>query len=127
LAVSGEYSFERFDREGFTGVEQIFELDTHRLPIGVAYFHPSGATARLRVTFVNQHGLIDIAQRPVAGRDRFAVLDASIGYRLPKRYGFITLEAKNLLDEDLRFSDTDPASPSILPDRMIMLRFVLSL
>ena len=37
-----EYLFERFEREGNLGEEQIVNLSTHRIPIGIAYFHPIG-------------------------------------------------------------------------------------
>ena len=58
--------------------------------------------------------------------DDFWVLDGSIGYRLPKRYGLITVEAKNLLNETFRFQDIDPANPRIAPERFIFGRITLS-
>ena len=61
-----------------------------------------------------------------SGDDRFWVVDASVGYRLPKRFGIISLEAKNLLDKEFQFQDTDPGNPHILPSRLILFRFTLS-
>jgi outer membrane receptor protein involved in Fe transport len=60
------------------------------------------------------------------GDDQFWIVDASIGYRLPKRWGLITLGVKNLLDEDFRFQDTDPARPIIYPERLIFARVSLA-
>ena len=60
-------------------------------------------------------------------QDTFWVVDTSIGYRLPKRYGLISVEARNLFDKDFRFQDTDPGNPLILPERLVVVRFTLSL
>jgi hypothetical protein len=54
------------------------------------------------------------------------VADAAIGYRLPKRYGMLTLEVKNLFDTDFNFQDTDAANPSIYPERLALVRCVLN-
>jgi hypothetical protein len=54
------------------------------------------------------------------------VADASISYRLPKRFGIVTLEGRNLTNERFRFQDTDPASPIVTPERYILLRFTLA-
>jgi hypothetical protein len=40
LAVSTEYQFERFERAKEFGLG-IREVDTHRVPLGVSFFHPS--------------------------------------------------------------------------------------
>jgi len=62
----------------------------------------------------------------VSGDDQFWVFDASIGYRLPKRWGLITIEAKNLFNEEFNFQDTDPANPRIYPERLILAKFTLA-
>ena len=54
------------------------------------------------------------------------VLDASLAYRLPRRWGILTLEARNLFDERFRFQDTDAANPTIAPGRLILLKFTLA-
>ena len=54
------------------------------------------------------------------------VFDASIDFRLPNRRGSIELTAKNLLDEEFRFQDTDPENPHVFPDRFFAVRFSLS-
>ena len=36
-----------------------------------------------------------------------------MSYRLPKRFGIIKLEAKNIFDEQFQFVDTDPAHPQV--------------
>jgi outer membrane receptor protein involved in Fe transport len=63
----------------------------------------------------------------------FFVLDTAIGYRLPKRRGIISLEVKNLLNEDFLFQDlefrtSDPfmVARDFIPDRAILLRITLN-
>ena len=131
LALNAEYQYERFDRSGeFPGVEQISDLKTHRLPLGVSWFSPMGLIGKLKATYVNQTGEFGLG---LAGNqtekddDRFWVVDASLGYRLPKRYGIVSLGVLNLLDEDFKFQDTDPALPQIAPERTVLLRFTLAI
>jgi len=126
LAFSAEYLFERFDRREATGVEAILELTTHRVPLAIGYFHPAGWSGRFKATFVDQEGEFDALPTPVMGEDRFWVADASIGYRLPQRYGQITLVAKNLFDQEFQFQDTDPRRPLIQPERAVFLRLTLA-
>jgi len=129
LVASVEYQFEQFDRnpEFAAGLKQV---DTHRLPLGINFSHPSGLSARLKATYVNQVGSFQPKVfEPgvfISGSDQFWVVDAAIRYRLPKRWGFITVEAKNLLDEKLKFLDTDPRNPRIQPERLIFTRFTLA-
>ena len=61
-----------------------------------------------------------------AGAHGRRVVDAAVGYRLPNRFGFVTLEGRNLLDEEFKFQDTDPANPQIYPERLILARFTLA-
>ncbi len=128
LALSGEYQFEKFERApDAPGEEAIVELKTHRFPLGVRFFHPDGFFAKWKATYVNQDGDFGNSLVGVASDDdQFWVFDASIGYRLPKRFGLIELELRNMFDEDFKFQDTDPKNPRILPDSMFVGRITLS-
>ncbi|MFQ5902575.1 MAG: TonB-dependent receptor domain-containing protein, partial [Candidatus Binatia bacterium] len=129
LAASAEYQFERFerDREFTAGIRKV---ETHRLPLGIKLFHPSGFSARLKATYVDQDGSFQKQGSPtgtfVSGSDQFWVVDAAIGYRFPRRRGLFTVEVRNLFNEGFRFQDTDPANPVIQPERLIFARFTLS-
>ena len=57
------------------------------------------------------------------GKDHFWVVDAAVRYRLPKHFGLLSLEVKNLFDETFQFQDSDPSSSSIYPDQVILLKF----
>ena len=130
LAASGEYGYERFDRDSeYPGPDLFTEIKTHRLSLGANFFHPSGVRAGLKETFVDQKGDF-VASDGVTithGSDHLWVLDAAIGYQLPKRLGLVTIEARNLLDEKFKFEDTDPANPTIASERVFLLKVTLAL
>jgi tetratricopeptide (TPR) repeat protein/opacity protein-like surface antigen len=129
LALSAEYQWERFgrDKEFAEGAKTV---KTHYFPLGINFFHPSGLSAMLKASYVNQHGEFE---RQMAlgtferGKDDFWLFDAAISYRLPKRYGFFTVGAKNLFDKEFQHFDTDPDNPRIQPKRFFFARVTLAL
>ena len=111
----------------------ISHMKTERLPLEVRYFARGGLTVGARASHVQQEGMFrSAAPSPfdpptlAPGEDRFWVVDAFVGYRLPNRRGLLSLNADNLLDEDFRFQDIDPTNPSLFPERLISLRFTLA-
>jgi hypothetical protein len=129
LTLRAEYVYERVKREE-PFVQGASEADTHRVPLGINFFHPSGVSAQLGVTYNNQDGKFGgfFATDPIRqGSESFWLVDASINYRLPKRYGFITLGATNLFDKNFRFFETDLNNASIQPGRTIFGRVTLAL
>jgi tetratricopeptide (TPR) repeat protein len=144
LAVSGEYMYERFRNDD--AISFFFKkVDTHRVPLGLRFFHPSGFSAALRATFFHQSGEFNQQSSGtfMPGRDTFWVADAAISYRLPKRYGFITLGVTNLFDRRFKYQQTDFAiansvsanavsfsttsgSTTIQPDRTVFVRVTLA-
>ena len=126
LALRVEYMYERLESEGLT--DQPKHLDTHRVPFGLSFFHPSGLSAFLQATYFNQDGEFKLNNGTFqSGHDDFWTVDAAINYRLPKRYGFITVGVTNLFDEKFKFFDRDIKNPSIQPDRMFFGRVTLAL
>ena len=131
--ISAQLEHYDFDNHGYALFERYSELTSLRAPFGVKYFGPSGLTAGVTTSFVRQHGMFtDVrnaapgSQILVPGADRFWVVDASLGFRLPKRRGSIELSVYNLLDEQFHFQDLDPENPRIFPERFAALRFTLS-
>jgi len=116
LAVNIAYQFERFDID--LPIANFPKTDTHRLPVSLTYFSPSGFFSRWGITYINQ-----FVDGDDLGKDNngFALLDASIGYRLPKRYGIIRLEAKNLFDEDVKFQGFDDRTNRVEEDTLFVL------
>jgi len=130
LALSAEYLDEWFKRDvtgNLIGTEEFAELQTRRVVLGARYFHPSGFRAGIKATYVDQDGdFVPTGLPIIPGDDQFWVVGASIGYRLQGRRGLVSLEVKNLLDEEFDFQDTDPGRPQILPERLVFFRFTLS-
>jgi tetratricopeptide (TPR) repeat protein len=134
LAASAEYQYEKFDRDpAFTGKFRATELRTHKLPLGINYFHPNGLIGKLSATFIDQKGDFSTSGPGFIGdaptkeeSDNFWLVDASIGYRLPKRRGLISLGVSNLFDESFNFVDTDPFNPRVYPERLVFGRFTLA-
>jgi tetratricopeptide (TPR) repeat protein len=129
FGLSAEYQYERFDKER-EFVAGIRNVKTHRVPLGINFYHPSGFSAQLKATYINQEGRFQPLNSPpdtfISGEDQFCIVDASISYRLPKRYGLLTVGAKNLFNKSFKYQDTDPVSPSIQPKRLIFGRFTLA-
>ena len=89
--------------------------------------NPCGFLARLKPTYIDQDGKFLVPPiHVVADDDQFWIVDASIGYRLPNRWGMLTIEGRNIFDEDFKFQDTDPSNPSIYPERLILAKITVS-
>jgi tetratricopeptide (TPR) repeat protein len=126
LALSAEYQFERFKRGlEYTGTDNLHRIETHRFPFAVSLFDSLGFSSQIKATYIDQGGEFGSRSDVISGDDEFWIVDAFIRYRLPKRWGFITLEARNLFDEDFHFQDTDPAHPVIYPELLILTRLTL--
>jgi len=125
-----DYQLERFEKfypPDTIVVDEEVRLKTHRLPLGVNFYHPSGFNAGFKVTYVEQEGTYyNFMQMEVIGKDDFWVTDANVEYRFPQRYGLISFGVKNLFDTKLRFQDTDPGNPSIYPERLVFGRCTLA-
>ena len=128
-ALSADYLYERQDREGYT----FKEVRTHRVPLAARFFHPSGVFATATGTYFDQSGeFFRIGQAPstdtpTSGSDRFWIFDASVGYRLPDRWGIVSIEARNLFDQSFQYQDTDPVRPILQPGRTVYFKVTLSL
>jgi ferric-dicitrate binding protein FerR (iron transport regulator) len=131
-ALSAEYHYERIANPPDSPFDYIARVSTHKVPLGAAYFHPFGATARIRATFYDQDGVflprnVVSPTETVPGSDRFWLFDASLSCRLPQRLGIVSLEGKNLFDKTFRFQDTDHDNPAIQPGRMVLFKVLLAI
>lgn len=127
FALTGEYLYEKLDRNKLFG-GGIEEVTTHRAPLGIGFFHPSGFTGRLRITYIDQRGkfVLNPYLASVSASNQFWVVDAAISYRLPQRYGMLTLGVNNLFNRSFKYQDTDPWNPRIQPDRFAYFRVTLA-
>jgi hypothetical protein len=130
FSLTAEYQYEKLDRDRefpFT----IKEVKTHRVPLGLNFFHPSGFNAGLKATYYDQDGTFQTqeaaADEFADGDDQFWLVDAAVSYRIPKRNGFITFGVTNLFDEDFQYADIDVDNPSVQPDQSVFFKITLAL
>ncbi|MDG4550527.1 MAG: TonB-dependent receptor [Candidatus Contendobacter sp.] len=139
-AVSAAWRYEQFKLQEGQYLRQLYfatpvELKTISIPLAIRYFNPSGFFAGLGVTYVNQDiqnlDPQSLTVLPTQNED-FVLVDASLGYRLPKRWGIVALEARNLFDQqfyfqDYSFQNVNPGvNPRFIPERTLYARFVLN-
>jgi len=139
LAASLDYQLERFENE-----DNIIPPNTrtHQATGALRYFHPSGFFGGVKVTYINQavgFGTVDfiddsfVITRNVRS-DQFALVDAAVGYRLPKRYGILSLAVRNLTNEDFNYQGLEfrtvsqeeerpEGRPPFLPERTFSVQF----
>ena len=127
LAMRLEYQYEQIKRDALL-TDGVQHLETHRVPLGINFFHPTGLGAGLKLTYFNQAGQFESIKTGMlsAGHDDFWVVDAMLNYRLPKRYGFFSIGATNLFNQNFRYFDIDFNNPSIAPTRMAYARLTLA-
>jgi len=130
FGVAAEYYDERFERDlPSTDLRSPSQLFTKWAPLTLMYSHPNGLFGKVRASYVTQ----EIESSAVGHReDSFWVSDLSLGYRLPRRYGSVSLIIKNLFNETFSFHDVDFQNgtiPRVLyqPERAVFLRFSLGL
>jgi tetratricopeptide (TPR) repeat protein len=128
FSLTAEYLYEDFQRDEVFS-DGAREVESHYFPLGVNFFHPSGLSASFTGTYVDQDGSFERATAVRTfenGQDNFWLLNAAINYRLPKRYGFLTVGVSNLTDEDFEHFDTDDDNAFIQPDRVAFARITLA-
>lgn len=135
IAVRTELVYDRYDSD--IGILTEFanlpeKVTTVSLPIGATWFSPSGLFAGVGGTFVDQEVQRSVNATQASGSDNFFVADAAIGYRFPRRHGTVSIEVKNLFDDEFNYQDDsyrefrdEPAIGPYFPDRTIMARVVL--
>ncbi len=116
-----------YQREHFRSPD-IPSTKTQIIPLSLGYFHPSGFLGRLGSTYVTQESDDSGDKRD----DAFVLVDAGIGYRLPRRYGIIRLDVKNLFDQGFSFQGNilrtahQEENPLFLPTRTILAQITLA-
>jgi len=120
----------RYEDFHSTGVSTPQTVATAYLPTSLRFFHEVGVFAELRGTYINQR--VDTQQfGDQSFSTDFYLVDAAIGYRLPKQYGIFSLEADNLLDNRFKFRDrafqtNEIRTSDITPAQTFMARFTFN-
>jgi outer membrane receptor for monomeric catechols len=137
LALSAEFVYDKFSAEKGKVLTEMIGVPeravTYSVPLGVRYFHPSGFFAGAGATYVNQDVNRSASSELPEGSDDFFVIDAVVGYRLPRRFGVVSLSATNLLDNKFNYQDDSyrefqdrPSIGPYIPDRQILARLTLN-
>ena len=135
LALSAEFVYDKFSAERgkvLTGLAGFPErLVTYSVPFGARYFHPSGFFAAAGAAYVNQD--VDRAEGFPDGTEDFFLVDAAVGYRLPKRFGIVSLSVYNMFDKGFKYMDdsfrefqVQPLVGPYIPERQILARLTLN-
>ena len=134
LSIRTEYSFEqiRLDLSEAPTSPLPSKITTHKVPLGIRYFHPSGIFAQLKTTYINQRTVFDFFKTD-SGHDQFWLVDTAVGYRFPKRLGILTIGVKNLFDKQFSFEGYNFSTASAIgfknatqPERIVFARLLLS-
>jgi tetratricopeptide (TPR) repeat protein len=128
LSISGNY--ERF-KQTPTEPEPLAreeKVDTIWVPLAARYFARNGLFGSVSTTAVYQE--VKFEATP-SDDDFFIVLDAEVGYRLPRRAGVISLGVFNLLDEgfsyqDVNFRTRETTNAKFVPERTVLARLTLN-
>ena len=130
MSTGINYHYERFERDNeFVGNDLFAHLETHRIPVRLNFFCPEGVILKLQGTYIDQSGEFGDPRFGTTEElsDQFFVVDATVAYRLPRRYGIITLSVKNLMDERFHYQDTDSVNPLISPELSFVAKVTLNL
>jgi predicted Zn-dependent protease len=87
------------------------------LPIG--FFAAVGATYRTQR--VEEYDDFTVQQTTNVERPKFWTMDAQVGWRLPNRLGFVSLEGTNLTDREFDFYEQS-LQEQVIPARRVVLR-----
>ncbi len=130
FAASLEYQFDIYS------IDTLTTYKNHIAPLSLSYFHPSGLSSTVTVTYVNQEAF-EGNYEPLKGHDdnQFALLDFSLKYRLPYRYGTAGFVVKNLLDQRFDFLGQNAfglrtgrleETPLFMPERTMFFQLTLA-
>lgn len=135
LTFSAEYRFDEFSRDLISGQGNLTVAQgvrTQTVPIGFSLFGESGLFAKFGSTYIDQSAnFVNDSSLFDEFSDSFWLVDAGLGYRLPKRYGVINFEVRNILDTQFNYqSNFDAGAVSVsqyVPERQFFLNLRLSL
>jgi predicted Zn-dependent protease len=98
---------------------------TERYRPQVRVFLPIGFFASLAGTYrtqrVDEYDDLTTQETVRVERPKFWTMDAAIGWRLPRRLGFVTLEGTNLTDREFDFYE-QTLQEQVIPARRVVLR-----
>ncbi|WP_347987837.1 FecR domain-containing protein [Methylomonas sp. AM2-LC] len=135
VALGLEYFYEKIDQPGLgysrdnAYIYGLFnDVETHRIPLTISLFDSSGLTLKFKNSLVFQSGFFQnpTALTSLSSNSSFVVSDMNINYRLPARYGMLSLGANNIFNETSNYQNTDYNNVTIVPGRVLYSRVTLA-
>jgi outer membrane receptor protein involved in Fe transport len=135
IAVSAEAIYDTFKSE--SGIATQFDdlpehVKTKSLPVSFRYFSPKGWYGGITGTLVDQEVQRDPSSSQASGEDSFQLIDLSVGYRLPKRLGAVSLAINNATDQQFMYQDDsyrefrdEPSIGPYFPERTVNVQLSL--
>jgi len=131
-ALSVEGLYEGFEGGLATPVKPS-KLDEFSIPLRLGYFSASGLFLELGGTYTYQKVEFRAESDFIKDREKFAVANAVIGYRLPKRSGILSIEITNLFNRKFLYqgkifinADKFQSNTGFTPNRVILFRLTLN-
>ncbi len=124
-ALGLDYAYEERDFD-FTQVDNLGAFNnlvrTHRARPEARYFLPMGFFAHARATYYDQHvDQFDPGTAAAGTVDSdFWIGDVALGYRLPERWGSVTLSVLNVSDREFAFYHSS-LEENVVPARTVLL------
>ena len=128
LSFRSEYRYEKFNRDFTLGSGDPTDprsIETQQVPFSLNFYHGSGFFGKFTGTYVNQQVEFVNDEDQNTGKllppidkqnENFWTFDVAVGYRFPKKIGIISLEVRNLFDNDFNFQSTfDASGPQLTP------------
>ncbi|MGH8502391.1 MAG: TonB-dependent receptor domain-containing protein [Gammaproteobacteria bacterium] len=137
LSLGAEYTFDSFKRDlPAASAEVPTDLDTHALALKAGYYY-GRLFASLGANYVHQQVEYPLLSTEVPqgvlvnDHEDFWTADASVGYRLPNRWGSVSFLVGNLFDQEFDFQDrnfqtNEPLTARFIPERTMYIRFTLA-
>ena len=134
-AINGEFQFEQYTRAAAIvagDIDKPYQIHTLSAPLTINYFHPEGIFSKFSTTYVQQNLKRLTASSLREGNDGFVLFDAALGYRLPNRRGILSLEGRNLSDENFFYRSYNfqvnevITSSRFIPTRTFFVRLTLN-
>ncbi len=135
VSLGTEYFYENIDQPGrFISSNNalnggLFDaVQTHRVPVTLGLFHPSGLALKIKPAFIHQAGMFQ-NQNSVsraAEVSNFFIVDLNLSYRLPQRHGMLSLGVNNLFDDRINYQNTNNNETILAPSRLLFSRINLA-
>ncbi|MGH9963054.1 MAG: hypothetical protein ACREBC_39055, partial [Pyrinomonadaceae bacterium] len=129
--VAAKLAYQLVEFEGAATTSDLVPNATteHIAEAGLRFFDPSGFFSHVDIKYTNQRTIWPQGfGEPPAFQNEFVIVNVGIGYRLPKRFGILRLEVKNLFDEKFNFQsfglrEIAENNQPFEPDRTILAVF----